>query len=426
MALQGLDVLKLEGGAARPEPFEEVSLGPRPRPQHREREDGDVEADPREELERHLRGGAPRRVAAHVHHLRPRHRPGEGLELLLGEERVRERHVRSRLPVAVGPLDRRIEPGRAAGVGARDDDEPVVPPRVRGGPELPFHLLAGDELLALDVAAPLGVHLVLEVDGRDPRRLELPHGAHDVDGVPVPRIRIGNDGNRHRLGEVVGHHRHLPHGEEADIGLAQEGIGDPGTGHVDGREPRLLDQPCGQRIPGARHRGQLPRIQQGPQRPALRSRVFHLVLPPETTFSDPIVHRSRGPVATTSGPPASGNGSFFERDRPRARPPGSEGILPAGTAGPLADRPRAGSPCSRRAVPSSRPSSRKASRSGQRGASGRGRGDARVVEDGGGGPIIPARTAGRGRGRMEAGGGLNGSPPFRPPGPDGGRCIGTC
>ena len=147
----------------------------------------------------------------------------------------------------------------------------------------PSHLLAGDELLALDVAAPLGIHLVLEMDGRDPRRLELPHRAHDVDRVPVPGIRIGDDGDRHRLGEVVGHHRHLPHGEEADVGLAEEGVGDPGTGHVDGGEARFLDQPRGERIPGARHRGQLPRIQHGLERPALRSRVIHLVPPPGRT-----------------------------------------------------------------------------------------------------------------------------------------------
>ena len=47
-------------------------------------------------------------------------------------------------------------------------------------------------------------------------------------------------------------------------------------------------------------------------------------------------------------------------------------------------------------------------------------------DDGAGGPIIPARTAGRGHGHMEAGGGLNGRTPCRLPGLDGERCIGTC
>ena len=275
MALQGLDVLALEGGAARLEAFKELAFGPRPRAQHREGEDGDVEADALQELEGHLRGGAPRRVAAHVHHLRPRHGTGERLELLLGEERIGKRHVRARLAVAVGPLDRGVEPRRTARVGARDDDEPLVPPRIGGGSELPLHLLAGNQLLALNVAAALRVHLVFEVDSRDPRRLELLHRANDVDRVAISGVRVGDDGNRHRLGEVVRHHRHLPHGEEADVGLPEQGVGDPGAGHVDGRESRLLDEPGGEGVPRSGNRGQLPGTQHGPQCLALRSRVIH-------------------------------------------------------------------------------------------------------------------------------------------------------
>ena len=36
----------------------------------------------------------------------------------------------------------------------------------------------------------LGIHLVLDVDTGDPRYLKLPHAAHDVQRITIPRASV--------------------------------------------------------------------------------------------------------------------------------------------------------------------------------------------------------------------------------------------
>ena len=53
------------------------------------------------------------------------------------------------------------------------------------------------------MAGPLGRHLVFDVQGRDPRFLELPDAAHDVDRVAVSGFAVADDGDVHRVDDFA-------------------------------------------------------------------------------------------------------------------------------------------------------------------------------------------------------------------------------
>ena len=104
-----------------------------------------------------------------------------------------------------------------------------------------------DDLLAVEVAAALGVDLVLDVEAGEPRVLHRLHGAGDVHRLA--EARVGVDERRQ-----VGHPRDLPgpgrdlgQRREADVGQSEVG-GDDGARDVDALEALLLDQPRAERV----------------------------------------------------------------------------------------------------------------------------------------------------------------------------------
>ncbi len=110
---------------------------------------------------------------------------------------------------------------------------------------------AGDHLLAGDVPALLGCHLIFEMQAGHARSLVFPHGAHHVEDVAIARVGIGDERQRDAGSEMAGMGGHLRHGGEAEVGPAQVGAGGTGPGHVDRRETGGLDQPRRKAVVGA-------------------------------------------------------------------------------------------------------------------------------------------------------------------------------
>ena len=104
-----------------------------------------------------------------------------------------------------------------AGIGARDDTEIRVGPAGQGRFQLFYHFRQRDNLFSVQVAAPLGRDLVFDVNGGDADALVFTHGAHEIDGIAISRIGVGDDGNLHRRYNLGGALDHFRHGDQADI-----------------------------------------------------------------------------------------------------------------------------------------------------------------------------------------------------------------
>ena len=141
-----------------------------------------------------LVGGEERRPAEvrHVGQERSRDRIDEGPELVGVPQGLGEDHVRAGLPVELCSRDRLVESFLLHGI--RPGDDPEVTRRPRGPGDLPRHLVRRDQALVREMPALLGHHLVLELDGRRPRVLQLPHEAHHVEHLAVSRVAVDQDG----------------------------------------------------------------------------------------------------------------------------------------------------------------------------------------------------------------------------------------
>ena len=63
------------------------------------------------------------------------------------------------------------------------------------------------------IRGAFGEVLVFDVDHRDAGTLEFLDRAHHVDGLAVPRARVGEDGNVHGLRDALGNVHLLRHGQ---------------------------------------------------------------------------------------------------------------------------------------------------------------------------------------------------------------------
>src|SRR5579875_1739828 len=77
-----------------------------------------------------------------------------------------------------------------SGVGACTYHKAGVPPGSRCGCDPPAHLVNGDNLFAVEVAAAFGVHLVLHLHTRRPELLEHVDGAGDVERLAEARVGV--------------------------------------------------------------------------------------------------------------------------------------------------------------------------------------------------------------------------------------------
>jgi hypothetical protein len=95
--------------------------------------------------------------------------------------------------------------------------------------------------------------------------LVLPHGADHVDGVAIAGIGVGDHRDLDRVHDPPSVVNHLRQGHQSDVGASQPGSRAPEAGHVGGGKPRLLHQPCPQRVEAARSQHHLIAVEQSAQ-----------------------------------------------------------------------------------------------------------------------------------------------------------------
>ena len=220
----------------------------------------------------------------------------DGLDLGLARRGLDEEHVGARVLVATRA--RSIAAGRpstARGVGPGDDHEVGRLPGRDRGADLREHLVGRDDLLALHVPAPLGRHLVLDVQRRHAGLLVLLHGPHDVDRVAEAGVGVGDDGQRAGPCDAAGVVDHLRHRHEPDVGTAEHRRGRSEPRHVGRVEPRLLDEAGAERVVHTRCEHGIARVEQLPQSSGSVGRR-----------ADVVRHPSSGPRGRAHGNAAPG------------------------------------------------------------------------------------------------------------------------
>ena len=143
------------------------------------------------------------------------------------------------------------------GVGPRADYELVVAAFVDGGGDAAEHELGGHDLLAVEMAAALGVDLVLEVAAGDAGVLELGDGAGGGHGLAEAGVGVDKHGQVGDPGDLPRAVRDLRQGGQADVRQGEVG-GDDGAGDVHAVEAGLLDGARHQRGEGAGEALDLP------------------------------------------------------------------------------------------------------------------------------------------------------------------------
>ena len=91
----------------------------------------------------------------------------------------------------------------AVGVGARGDEQIGIAARVERGLELGQHLLDRDDLLAGQIAAAIGKHLVAEEQAGDAGGLEGPHHLPHIVDPAEAGVGIDVDRNFNRVADAA-------------------------------------------------------------------------------------------------------------------------------------------------------------------------------------------------------------------------------
>ena len=136
----------------------------------------------------------------------------------------------------------------AVGVRPRDDHGVLGLFRVDGRLESGLSVLAGDDLLARDVAAALGRHLVLDVDRGDADLLVLADRALDVVDAAIARITVGDHGEVGGLDHSFRVLDHLGHRDHLEVGKTELAEDRGVAAHVGGVVTRHLREPGVERV----------------------------------------------------------------------------------------------------------------------------------------------------------------------------------
>ncbi len=112
------------------------------------------------------------------------------LKLLHRLRRLDENAVGAGLEILLAAAERLVEAVHGAGIGARDDEEVLVPPRADRGLDLRHHVCCRDHVLAGHVAAALGRDLVLQENRGRAHRLVALDGVGDVLDVAVAGVAV--------------------------------------------------------------------------------------------------------------------------------------------------------------------------------------------------------------------------------------------
>ncbi|MCI1757273.1 MAG: hypothetical protein LKM31_16735 [Sphingobium sp.] len=112
--------------------------------------------------------------------------------------RLDKGQVRSRLDEGLGTLQRRVDPLHGQSICARDD-ECISRARIGGGADLGQHFRQRDHALAIEMAAPFGEILILELDCGRARPLQHLHRPPGVYGIAEAGVGIDNERQRDRV-----------------------------------------------------------------------------------------------------------------------------------------------------------------------------------------------------------------------------------
>ena len=190
-------------------------------------------------------------------HLGPR-----DLALLLPRDRrLDEKYVCAGLDIGFRAVERALEAFDGDGVGARDDHQVGVGARVGGGLDLRDHLAARHDLLALEMAAALWEHLILDLDRVCAGTLEHLYRAAHVERIAESGVGIDHQ----RLGEHVADRGDvidkLRERDETVVGNAEIRVRDARAGDVGGVEALVRDDPCRERVGDAGEQHRRARLQ---------------------------------------------------------------------------------------------------------------------------------------------------------------------
>ena len=121
-----------------------------------------------------------------------------------------------------------------------------------------------DDRLALEVAAPLGHHLVLDLHGGGAGRLDLGDGATHVERAAEAGVDVDDQRQRRRRGDPPGRRDDVVEADQTEVGEAERRRRQGEPGDVRGGEPRLLDQPAAEGV-GAPRDVEQPTVEQPAQ-----------------------------------------------------------------------------------------------------------------------------------------------------------------
>ena len=183
-----------------------------------------------------------RRLAAFddVHEERQVERLADDLELFFRLGRFDEDHVRPGLRVHLAASQRFIEAEPAARIGARNDLEVGIGPRLDGDTQLLHHLFGGDHAPARRVAAFFRKLLVFELDACGARFLVTANRMRDVEQSTVAGIAIADDRRLRRAAERLDAIDHIAVCGDPRIGDAEVRRDGPEAGHVQAVEAHLV------------------------------------------------------------------------------------------------------------------------------------------------------------------------------------------
>ena len=140
----------------------------------------------------------------------------------------------------------------AVAAGADGDGDPVG------------SFVGRDDGLAVEVAASLGYHLVLDLHGGGARRLDLGDGAPHVERSAEAGVDVDDQRQRRGRGDAPSRHDDVVETEQTEVGEAERRRRQGEPGDVGGGEPGLLDQPAAEGVGAARHVDQ-PAVEQPAQ-----------------------------------------------------------------------------------------------------------------------------------------------------------------
>ncbi len=131
--------------------------------------------------------------------------------------------VRTRVHVELGTGDCIVHAFDGHRIGPRDDHQ--VAARLDGGRDFGRHVARVNEVLAVQVSAFLGQHLILDVHGARTNLLKGAHHVHDVERLAIAGIAVDEQWKTSCANDLAHKEGDFLHRDDAEVGQAH------GSGH---------------------------------------------------------------------------------------------------------------------------------------------------------------------------------------------------